>query len=904
MKRSLIAVLMIAVMLFAFAGVASAAGVERLQNLGIVEGDPSGDLRLDDTITRAEFAKIAVMAAGMGDAADLLKNSPTQFSDVKVGAWYTGWINVAATNGFVKGDPAGTFRPNDQVTYAEVVTVLLRVLGYDDNLPGSWPADYITKAASLGISKGVVSGAFDAAVRGDVFTMTDKALDEDVVTYDSENDEFDKKGVTLLEDSLDAEEVEGYVTANFRTDSKLDEDEIKIDGEKYTLKFDADVDALLGVKVTAKVDDDDILFVEVDTDEDDIMFDTVDGSNDDYVTLKVEDDDFDWAEDATVFVNFDKADVDDVKAGMYGKVVLEDGDVVFASFFDFTEFEAGLVTEADGEEFEYYLGADDKTLDFDDYEDGVFIFNTKMELVDVDEIKVNSVIYAWEDSDELYLIVVNEMAEGELDKIKTDEIKVDSDEFDVVSSTTASSNEDEDIEVYDIDGAAKDLLDSNVEVVLDINGDVRHLRGDSKSTSGEKYGILVDATSTSVTIFNDQGEEVEYYVEKRADAIPFDNYFDDVGTDGIWNYEQYLPVVYELNNDGEIEEGTLKVITEVSEKLSSYSIPTVDSSDVATNTGTVDFNEDEYIKFDGGYYYIGSDTLIIEFNKDKDDDPNIVDWADIEDSTSDTVELAVVGTEGKDADFVVIYGDYSSVGGDDTYYAVVTDYPSLNRDEDWEIELDVFENDDIEDGWFVLEKAEDEKLFNDNKANLVEFKLTSDDEIKDLESANVVSVDSVAKTVYDVDGKYIEFTDGSSMRLQTDTVVYTVDEDGEVDKAKRYSDIDKGDKIVYIADGNFIKAALIVNEYVDAGSGEGGSTATGDYTVVKFDVTNNLLTLKDADDNIVAYILVAGTLVELTDGTVVAYTDAAGILDANDTVNITLVQGTDNVSYIKIVTDN
>ncbi len=58
---------------------------------------------------------------------------------------------MAAAQGYVKGDPEGSFRPDDRITQSEVITVLLRILGYNDNLPGDWPSDYIAKAANLGV---------------------------------------------------------------------------------------------------------------------------------------------------------------------------------------------------------------------------------------------------------------------------------------------------------------------------------------------------------------------------------------------------------------------------------------------------------------------------------------------------------------------------------------------------------------------------------------------------------------------------------------------------------------------------------------------------------------------------------------------------------------------------------
>ncbi|KKM10757.1 hypothetical protein SY88_11740 [Clostridiales bacterium PH28_bin88] len=183
-------VLSLAVPMTAGAATIQENAATKLNAMGIVEGYPDGTFGLDKNITRAEFAKVAIVTAGLKEAADLMKNTPSQFSDVKTGEWYTGWINLAAAKGFVKGDPAGTFRPNDKISYAEVLTVVLRILGYNDNLPGSWPVDYLAKAVELGITDDLSFDAKAPSVRGDVFAIVDATLDQNWVKYDKDTDSF------------------------------------------------------------------------------------------------------------------------------------------------------------------------------------------------------------------------------------------------------------------------------------------------------------------------------------------------------------------------------------------------------------------------------------------------------------------------------------------------------------------------------------------------------------------------------------------------------------------------------------------------------------------------------------------------------------------------------------------
>ena len=106
--------------------------IATLAKAGIVNGDPDGTFRPNDAITRAEMAAII---ARFGD----LKDGGKTFSDIS-GHWAAKYIELAASNGWITGDPDGKFRPNDAITRAETAAMINRVLGRqtesnDDLLP-------------------------------------------------------------------------------------------------------------------------------------------------------------------------------------------------------------------------------------------------------------------------------------------------------------------------------------------------------------------------------------------------------------------------------------------------------------------------------------------------------------------------------------------------------------------------------------------------------------------------------------------------------------------------------------------------------------------------------------------------------------------------------------------------
>jgi hypothetical protein len=202
--KKLLVILLAAVMVLGFGSAAFAASysdigdlpqgnqdaIEKLSALKVVEGYLDGTFGPAQEITRAEFAKITCNLAGIGDAAGSLGTLGSRFSDVGANIWYTGWVNLAAAQGYVNGYPDGSFKPNNKITQQEVITVLLRILGYDDNLPGPWPFDYISQAVKLNLTSKVTFVATSNAISGDVAYIASELLSETMVFWDSAIGQF------------------------------------------------------------------------------------------------------------------------------------------------------------------------------------------------------------------------------------------------------------------------------------------------------------------------------------------------------------------------------------------------------------------------------------------------------------------------------------------------------------------------------------------------------------------------------------------------------------------------------------------------------------------------------------------------------------------------------------------
>ena len=148
-----------------------------LNSLGIMQGTGNSRFEPGRSLTRAEFCKLAVTAMGIDDASPYA--SYTIFPDVRASHWAARYVNAALRhpefkdNYIIRGYADGTFGPDKPLTYGEVCTMLLRMLGYKESDIGPfWPADYIAQANALGLTRGVsLRDAKTPVTRGDAATM-------------------------------------------------------------------------------------------------------------------------------------------------------------------------------------------------------------------------------------------------------------------------------------------------------------------------------------------------------------------------------------------------------------------------------------------------------------------------------------------------------------------------------------------------------------------------------------------------------------------------------------------------------------------------------------------------------------------------------------------------------------
>jgi len=95
--------------------------ISTLTKLGILEGYPDGTFGPDDTITRAEFATVCARFS------QRTSSGKTELKDIKK-HWARDKIIICEDNNWIIGYEDQTFRPENDITRAEAVTIVNRML--------------------------------------------------------------------------------------------------------------------------------------------------------------------------------------------------------------------------------------------------------------------------------------------------------------------------------------------------------------------------------------------------------------------------------------------------------------------------------------------------------------------------------------------------------------------------------------------------------------------------------------------------------------------------------------------------------------------------------------------------------------------------------------------------------
>ena len=162
---------------------------EVLTGMGIINGYEDDSFKPQQSIKRSEVATMIYRAA-TGDVTNSevgMYVDYDKFIDVESDDWFAGYVNFCGNAELIKGYEDDSFGPERNVTGYEVLAMILRAVGYDQNnefTGADWAIKVASTAQSLGILKNVQEATLgQAATRELVAELIFQAMNVKVVDY-------------------------------------------------------------------------------------------------------------------------------------------------------------------------------------------------------------------------------------------------------------------------------------------------------------------------------------------------------------------------------------------------------------------------------------------------------------------------------------------------------------------------------------------------------------------------------------------------------------------------------------------------------------------------------------------------------------------------------------------------
>jgi hypothetical protein len=135
------------------------ADVSELVFRQVLAGYPDGTFRPENPVKRAEFAKMIVAALGMSPKTNL---TTRRFADVPPSHWANPCIRVAVDHGLLAGKGGNLFAPDDNISGAEVMAILVRALGEEKQTVAKPGEAWYAGSVRVARGKGLLYSGFDA----------------------------------------------------------------------------------------------------------------------------------------------------------------------------------------------------------------------------------------------------------------------------------------------------------------------------------------------------------------------------------------------------------------------------------------------------------------------------------------------------------------------------------------------------------------------------------------------------------------------------------------------------------------------------------------------------------------------------------------------------------------------
>lgn len=175
--------------------------------LPFINGYDDGEFKPNKPMTRAEFAKIiATISDNFENDSSKYSSLVSKYKDVRDNYWNTPYIGYVISENIMNGYPDGTFCPDANITRAEVCTVLSRLFNpqdkgvsnkFEEEIKDEWYTESVTKMITAGLINGYDDGTFGAnrnITRAELVALVNRVM----------NKNYDEEKLKELEDKIES----------------------------------------------------------------------------------------------------------------------------------------------------------------------------------------------------------------------------------------------------------------------------------------------------------------------------------------------------------------------------------------------------------------------------------------------------------------------------------------------------------------------------------------------------------------------------------------------------------------------------------------------------------------------------------------------------------------------------
>jgi hypothetical protein len=882
--KKIIALITVAMFLLSFAAPSAFAATQeeafgRLNALGVAYGDDKGDPMYTKSFTRAEAAAIMVNLLGMKAAIDSAKGA-TKFKDVPASHWASGVVNLAVGAGVIKGYPDGSYKPDKEVSYAEMSAMLVQVLGYGPKLQGAWPTNVIGKAAQLGLLDGITVTDFNAAaVRSNVFLAADKATTVKPLIEDRLGYVEDTK--TLMENKLNVvkktEAVVTQVPMTSGTKNKVTA------GTTFDVIESLDVNPYLGLKVVPWVKDDKVFFLDVKTSASDVIVDTVKAingvTNDPGATaqtivagtiIKANKLDKDYTVATTpaptIYKNYNLTGAT-VSVGDEIKLILDANGKVSTVLAN--SFTRRLVDSVDTTNEKITFKGDGAPGGSEDLKDKVVTVMKGGKVVKLADIKAGNIVDYYKNGTNYYIVVSDATVSGKLTAVAEDgisaanakkfKVTIDSKEYKLVGAAGSAYYSTDDGKNYTAINNTSDLtslINQNVTALLNKGGSVAYIKSGGTSATNEfialvKYTKVVDIGEAKryIYVVKADGTNTYYEVTKdsKIDGITINetilktavapNAFEVATTSRAKEVMKNEVVKMTLTADGKVDNIKKYAYADILNETYTPNAGGANTAGTFTVTGSgvaIDKNADSININNTGSLAVNADTKIFKVKTNNAtpsiDDAEMATWTSVEAIATPGTVSAIAVKDGGVAKVIVIYNDNASLTlASDYKYGVLAEVGNDGKDYL-----------KINEGAATPTKKEGTSALA--VETLVRFKVSASDKFTDVTAVTAQATGDATYTAYkvkkiDATNKQLELvlSDANGNEKTGGPTVYRFYDPAKV----KVFDISGTNSVVYVSDINTIvnSVVLLYNAYDKDGKDIANGGDATDQTIDFISIT-------------------------------------------------------------------